>query len=110
MTVPYRALGKVRNIFAATGLEITYAYDDLVFSDKSVFIVRFDNQIDSVLHLYFNNDCDKTEVKKFENELINASKTEGFTMGTIGSFSMDQIEGSEELSISFHEKNQKIGN
>lgn len=103
MTVPYRALGRVRNIFQATGLEISYAYDDLMFSDNSVFIVRFDENVENMLHLYFNEDCEKSEAERIEQIFMKASKNEGFSIGIKGLFSLQQSDGSEEISIKFKE-------
>lgn len=93
MTIPYRPLGKVSNIVQATGLEMSYAYDDLIFSDNSVFILQFDDILQNRLHLYFNIDCDKKEAVKLEQELRNASKIEGFTIDNNGLFSLSRLMG-----------------
>jgi len=103
MTVLYRPLGKIGNIIQTAGFDMSYAYDDLVFSDHSVFILRFDAQKDTDLHLYFNTDCDKKEVLRFEQKLKASAKTEGFAISSTGSFSIEQLEGKEELEIKFSE-------
>jgi hypothetical protein len=101
MTIPYRPLGKIDNIVKSTGLEMSYAYDDLVFSDHSVFILRFDDKLTSHLHLYFNADCNRKEALLFENQLRKASEIEGFFIETLGSFTLNQLEGKNEVEIHF---------
>ncbi len=105
MTITYRPLGKIRNIVQSTGFDISYAYDDLVFSDNSVFIIQFDDYNMSKLHLYFNTDCDKIEMLKIEQELMKASKIEDFTIINKGLFSLEQVDGKDEISIRFQEDN-----
>ena len=96
-----RPLGEVRDIVQATGLDISYAYDDLVFSDHSAFILRFDNDVDKKLHLYFNSDCNTTESKVMEGRLIIAGKISGFEIVCSGLFSVGQLEEKEEIQIKF---------
>jgi hypothetical protein len=103
MTIPYRPLGKIDNIVRSTGLEMSYAYDDLVFSDHSVFILRFDDKVTTHLHLYINTECDKKEALLFENQLRNASEIEGLTIETLGSFTINQLEGKNEVEIHFQD-------
>jgi len=96
-----RPLGEVRDIVQSTGLDISYAYDDLVFSDHSAFIIRFDTEIEKKLHLYFNSDCNTDELKILENKLIAACKVSGFEIVNSGIFSVDQLEEKEEIQIKF---------
>lgn len=101
MTVSLRPLGKVSNIIQSTGLEMSYAYDDLVFSDNLVFIVRFDNMRETDLHVYFNVDCATDEKSKIEQQLIHAAKIEKCRICDFGSFSIEQLDDKEELKINF---------
>ena len=101
MTNPYRPLGKIGNIIKATGLEMSYAYDDLVFSGNSVFILRFDDDVETCLHLYINIDCFKKDALLFEKQIQKASEIEGFTICSFGSFSLKQLDGKNEIEIHF---------
>ncbi len=103
MTIPLMPLGKVRDIVQSTGLDISYAYDDLVFSDHSVFILRFDKENPERLYLYFNQDCNTEEAKLLEKRLLVSGKIGGFEVINSGLFSMKQTEGKEELEIKFAE-------
>jgi len=96
-----RPLGEVRDIVQVTGLDISYAYDDLVFSDNSVFILRFDNEVEKKLHLYFNSECNTIESKVLEGRLITAGKIGGFDIVYSGLFSVSQLEEKEEIQIKF---------
>lgn len=101
MTVPFRPLGVVRDIVQATGLDISYAYDDLVFSDHSVFILRFDDEKPKRLHLHFNSECEPSESTVFTQKLTDAGKSSGFDILKGSKFSLNQIDGKEELEITF---------
>ena len=101
MTTQIRPLGKVRDIVQATGLDIAYAYDDLVFSENSVFVIRFDENIAEKLHLYFNVDCHPSESKVIEHRLKIAGKIAEFEIASAGLFAVNQIEGKEEITINF---------
>jgi hypothetical protein len=101
MTITFRPLGKVRDIFQATGLDINYAYDDLVFSENSVFIIRFDIVKSEGLHLYFNVDCDEGESKRIKKCICDACKTSEFEILGFGQFTVKQIDGKEELELKF---------
>lgn len=55
----FRDLEKVRQIVLdATGLEISYAYDDLVFPENTVFIMQFDDADLNNLFVSFQEDCE----------------------------------------------------
>lgn len=103
MTALFRPLGKVRDIVQATGFDIAYAYDDLVFSEKSIFVIRFDEKVMEKLHVYFNIDCHKTESDIIENRLKVACKIAGFDVASVAKFSVKQLEGKEELELNFIE-------
>jgi hypothetical protein len=96
-------LGKVRDIVQSTGLDISYAYDDLVFSDHSVFILRFDKEKPEKLYLYFNEDCNREEAEILEKSLVGGGKIGGFDVINSGLFSVEQVGEKEELEIKFIE-------
>jgi hypothetical protein len=101
--IEFRPLGKVRELVQMTGIDISYAYDDLVFSEHSVFIIRFDETSKTLLHLYFNEECNPREAEIMKKRLAVAAKMEGFDLVNRGKYIIDQIEGKEELEINFLE-------
>ena len=97
-----RPLGKVRDLVESIGFDISYAYDDLVFSDHSMFILRFDDKDPRNLYLYFNKECEEQEALKVGLNVINAGKVGGFKVLNSGHFEVYQAEDKEELSIKFY--------
>jgi hypothetical protein len=80
MNTTLRPLGKLREIVLATGLDISYAYDDLIFSENSVFILQFDEEVENRILLYFNYDCYPKEAKILRKRLTIAARIGGFTI------------------------------
>ena len=101
MNIPFRPLGEVRDIVQATGLDISYAYEDLVFSDHSVFILRFADEATKKLYLYFNSACIEPEANALTEKLITAGKGMGFEILKAGSFTLTQASEIEEIEIKF---------
>lgn len=101
MNIPFRPLGEVRDIVQATGLDISYAYEDLVFSDHSVFILRFADESTKKLYLYFNTECIEREANALTQKLITAGKVTGFEILKAGSFKLTQASEIEEIEITF---------
>ena len=101
MNMSLRPLGKVRDIVQSTGLDISYAYDDLVFSDHSVFILRFDNRVHEKLYLHFNTECNREEAEIFEISIVNSGKIGGIEIIKDKNFVLKQKEGKEEIDIEF---------
>jgi hypothetical protein len=102
MSIVFRPLGKVREIVQAIGFDISYAYDDLVFSDHSLFILQFDDTILQKINLFFNSDCIETEVDRVKQLLITEASIAGFEIDAKGTFSLNQREGAEELEVRFN--------
>ena len=58
----FRPLEKVRTILqTAIGLDIMYAYDDLVFTEHGVFLFQFDNENEQQIICYSHEDFDPQE-------------------------------------------------
>ena len=56
----FRDLEKVKTIIeSATGLEVSYAYDDLVVPQHTAFLIQFDDTHQNNFFCYFNDECDK---------------------------------------------------
>ena len=101
MNLQIRPLGKVRQIVESIGMDISYAYDDLVFSDHSLFIIQFFDKDPKVLYLHFNIECEQKEAVSVEKKLKLACTDAGFNLKRIGRFALRQLDGDESLEISF---------
>ncbi|WP_372752744.1 hypothetical protein [Mariniflexile sp.] len=94
----YRDLEKVRLIIeAATGLEIAYAYDDLVFPDYTAFIMQFDDSKSTHFFCHFHEDCNEKET--LFKELSNACKQQKCTLTLKGDFKLAQKNEAVELQF-----------
>ena len=99
--ISIRPLGEARQIVESIGHEITYFYDDLVFADNNMYILRFNDEKQNQLFLHFNKDCEEAVASKVEIALREAAKSVKFQIFKAEDYSIDQKEGSEELQISF---------
>ena len=96
----FRDLEKAKTIIAeATGLDITYAYDDLVFPEHVAFIVQFDDSKADSYFCYFHTDCIPEEKVKIKENLLQACKNNRSTMKFKGSYTLEQK--GEEFEIKF---------
>ncbi len=76
----FRDLEAVRQILlAATGLEVSYAYDDLVFPEETVFMIQFDDVNLNNIYIYFQEDLEtfarENVIKQIEKECIKKKCT-----------------------------------
>ena len=96
----YRDLEKVRTIIDdATGLEVSYAYDDLVFPDHTAFIIQFDDTKATHFFSYFHKDCNPADQKDLEDKLTASCLKQKCTLTFKGSFELEQK--GEEVNIHF---------
>lgn len=96
-----RPLGTAKEIINTTGLDVTYAYDDLVFVEHSPFLIQFDDDNPKNLKLYFNLDCEADAAEKLEAQLTIAATAKDFTIQKSGKFTLKQKEASEEFEVKF---------
>lgn len=101
--IQFRPLGEILEIIQQIGFDISYAYDDLLFSEHNVFIIRFDQSGNKKVWLYFNEDCDIARRKSIGDQLKSAFLSKKVEIQHGGLFSVQQIEGKEELELKFFE-------
>jgi hypothetical protein len=99
-SIPFRPLGEILEIVQQIGFDITYAYDDLLFSNHHVFIIRFDAAIQNRIWLHFNQDCQSKERISIQEKLRKAC-TKKFDLQEGSLFLAKQIEGKEEIELRF---------
>ena len=99
----YRNLEKVRTIIAdATGLDIAYAYDDLVFPDHTAFIIQYDNEDAQNLFYYHHKDCTPADEAQIFTNFCMVCKKHQYTIQRKGAFNLSQ--NGEEVDIHFINK------
>ncbi len=96
-----RPLGKIMDIVGTLSLDVTYAYDDLVFIEHNAFMLRFDKNIANKVYLHFNIDCPLTDAKKIETSLMTSAKQEGVELIPDNNFNLISDNERKELKIEF---------
>jgi hypothetical protein len=95
-----RDLEKVRTIIKeATGLDVMYAYDDLVFPEHAAFLIQFDDEQVNNYLCYFYEDCTVDSKNQILESLTKVCMQKKCTLVSKGAFSMKQK--GKELQINF---------
>ncbi len=99
-TMNYRDLEAVRQIVNdATGLDISYAYEDLVFPEHGAFIIQFNEKSTDKLHCYFHEDCiEKDAAMIFANLKTETEKRKGELLRE-GAYNFEQV--GDNIQIQF---------
>ena len=93
-----RHLEKVRVLIKdATGLDISYAYDDLVFPEHTAFLVQFDDTDDNNFFCYFHEECVPAEQDRIFERLSDTCKLNNCTLVRKGAFNLAQKGQSVEI-------------
>ena len=100
--VPFYDLERVRFLIKdGCGLDIAYAFEDLVFSEHGIFILQFVGESSQNLFCWFNKDCFENDRKTMFASLMKSAQLNGFELTYKGKFSMIQKENSEEIDLHF---------
>jgi hypothetical protein len=84
-----RPLGKITAILTDLGLEVTYAYDDLVFVQHSAFLLQF-TDTPNELKLFTNSECDPVEANTVASSIVLAFDQERFVADPAGKYTLSQ--------------------
>lgn len=96
----YRDLEAVRQIVNdATGLDISYAYEDLVFPEHGAFIIQFNEESNDKLHCYFHEDCVATDAANIFDNLKNETEKRKCELQREGAYNFEQV--GENIQIRF---------
>lgn len=94
-----KPLGKITAILADLGLEVTYAYDDLVFVQECAFLLQFVDET-SNLKIFINTECHPAEANLAEKQIIEAHTKVGFNLIPSGQYTLTENED-KTISIEF---------
>ena len=84
-----KPLGKITAVLADLGLEVSYAYDDLVFVQHSAFLLQF-TDVRSALSLYINKECNPAEANDVAAMIVLEFDKVGFCVTPIGRYTLTQ--------------------
>ena len=103
MSVPYRPLGHIREVITAMGLEVTHAFDDLVFIEHNAFLLQM-GKVGEDVSLYFNTDSDESAREEITTRLIEAGKIQELKISPQGTYSVIQGDSDDSFQLAFHKK------
>jgi hypothetical protein len=101
METALRPLGTVMTLIEKLGHEVTYAYEDLVFINHNDFLLQFDATDPNALDLFFNTECDATEVDEVAGRMIPEGIQQGLLIRRKGTYTMTEAENNN-LQITFN--------
>lgn len=94
-----RRLGVVREALTAAGMDLTYAYEDLVFLEHNGFMLQFTDKANEIL-IHKNVDADENDIAVAIALLQRKAEEVGLTMSLGRSYRLSQ--GDEEnIQIEF---------
>jgi hypothetical protein len=100
--IEFYELEKVRFVVKdGTGLDIAYAYEDLVFSDHALFIIQFDGQSTNSWNCWFNHECNAADRLSLLRSLTISANLNTVQLTYKGTYEISQPEGKEEIILKF---------
>ena len=101
MSVPHRPLGHIREVINAMGLEITHAFDDLVFIEHNAFLLQME-EIGENVSLYFNTESDESARDEITEKLIEAGNIQELKISRQGTYSVIEGNSEDSFQLAFH--------
>ncbi len=99
MPVPFRPISRVQQLLEEIGLEMTYAYQDLVFAEHNAFLLQFGKNGEDVF-LHFNIESDLSKRDEIAEKLKDAGKRRELIITRKGLYSLVQTE-EEKMKLTF---------
>jgi len=97
----FRNLDKVRFfIREATGLDVMYAAEDLVFPEHGAFLMQFDDNNEDNFYCYFHKDCLPMDKQDIFHKISNVCSLNKCTVHDKGTFEMEQR--GENIDVKFN--------
>lgn len=104
--VEFYELEKVRFIIKdGCGLDVAYAYDDLVFSEHGIFVLQYADNNGKSMYCWFNKDCNENNRVSLFKSLTNSANLNNMKIEYKGHFEMIQKDNEEQIDIQFFKLN-----
>lgn len=101
MSIPYRPLGHISAAIEKMNLEVTHAYEDLVFVSHNAFLLRMD-ETPELVHIYFNEESDPDMRGEMAKQFGDLASAQGLCVLTSGTYTMTP-RADEQIDICFNE-------
>ena len=102
MALPYRPLGTVKQMLEELGVDITYAYEDLVFIQHNPILLQF-GDVGEMLFGYANVDVEPGVAEQLFAAIQEKAVANGMTFERRGKYRINEEEDSN-ISIEFIEE------
>lgn len=99
MPVPFRPLSRIQQILKEIGLDMTYAYEDLVFAEHNAFLLQFGEKGEEVF-LHFNTESDPLKRDEIATKLKDAGAQHELTITKKGLYTLVQDQH-EQMKLTF---------
>lgn len=85
----------------ATGLDIMYAYENLVFAEHGIYLIEVNRDDKNKLNCYFNVDFEADKRLLFLEKLMRTASLNGMVIVNKGTFEMKQNPDGQSFSVAF---------
>lgn len=79
MSLPFRPLGTVKEMLEQIGMDISYAYEDLIFLEHNHFLLQFGEE-GAILFFYANVETPADASVRLFDQVRSAAVKEGLTL------------------------------
>ena len=100
--IQFRPLGIVKEVLDKMNIQISYAYDDLVFVEHNHYLLQF-GEVGEELFFYRNTEAGTSEVEKEFQILVGELHGCGITLQSRGEYELKENDD-DTISIEFIEK------
>lgn len=101
MTIPLRPFGIIKNLIEAVGLDVSYAYDDLVFIDHNAFLLQMGEDKGEDLGVWFNEESNPADRPVVLSQLQAEGAKLLLDVYEKGTYSLTTPDGGEEMQLAF---------
>lgn len=99
MALQYRPLGIVKEMLEQLGIEVSYAYEDLIFIKDNHFLLQF-GKTGELLFFYANVETVETDARQIFATILPVASGQGLTLIHRGQYRISAGEN-ENLSLEF---------
>lgn len=101
MTIPLRPFGIIKTLIDAVGLDISYAYDDLVFIEHNAFLLQMGEDNGEDLAVWFNEDSTPADRPHILSQLQAEGAKLSLDIYEKGTYSLDNSDSCKDIQIKF---------
>lgn len=100
--IGFRPLYLVERLTEELGVTISYVYDDLVFVESGDVLLQFDAIETETVNLYVNSNIHSDDIHTIKERWQQVALMKSISLVSKGTFTVDQVPGVEEVSITFN--------